>query len=234
MTKKRGQRRTRKATPLKWCICTEGDTEALYLTAYCEELGIRHLVDINPHPFSNPSGKGCGEQHLRLINKVARFNKQSNYEKVFAVHDFDEDGKASVESFDSATEVGGVSTEMGICSVIYSIPSFEYWLLLHNNPLSDSLSRQRCFQKALNYVNDVRKQRSEVPLRKRDFKTNPDLYSYFGGKNGAESAKKHAKARWSEEGLENPPHKPSSVRPSTNFYLLLDELEKKAKSEKQN
>jgi len=137
---------------------------------------------------------------------------------MIAVHDFDDDGdKKTIESFDDALEIGR-QTDI---SVYYSIPCFEYWLLLHNNPLYADLTRDVCSNKVKNYINSKRKEKGEAPLHKGKYKTLSDLYRYFGGKDGVKTATHNAMKMFPNN---EPPAKPSTIRPSTNFYLLLDEL----------
>ena len=223
----KANKKKRTIIPMKWCICTEGETEAIYLRSYCEALGIKHLVDINSENPSCPlrSGKACGRQHRSLIDQVQICNKSSNYEKMIAVHDFDEDGNVKTQSFDDAFAAG---KEAGI-SVYYSIPSFEYWLLPHNNPIDANLSRVDCSSRVKEYINKKRKDEGKPRLHKEKYKTDDNLFLYFGGLDGADRAEQNAKKRWINGKM---PEKPSSVKPSTNLYDLLDKLKRFAERQK--
>ena len=220
-------KKKRVANPIKWCICTEGETEAIYLKSYCKALDIRHLVDINSE---NPNcllkaGKACARQHRSLVDQIQICWKSSSYERMIAVHDLDEDGDVKTKSFDDAFVAG---RQAGIY-VYYSIPAFEYWLLLHNNPVDADLSRVDCSNKAKEYINKKRKDKNKPPLRKTAYKTDADLFLYFGGLDGADRAEQNARRRWVNGKL---PERPSTVKPSTNLYILLGELKGLAKRQK--
>ena len=217
------ERKKRNFNPPKWCICTEGVTEALYLKAYCVELDIKHLVDINSERSGciRKKGEACGRQHRPLIDQAQICNKKSGYERMFIVHDLDDDGNPeTIKSFDESFEMGEA---VGI-SVYYSIPSFEYWLLLCNNLVDSDLTRTVCSDKVKVHVNAKCKEKDAPPLRNDTYKTEPALFDYFDGISGAIRAKENAIKIWSSRSLSGPPKKPSTVKPSTNFYLLLDEL----------
>ena len=137
---------------------------------------------------------------------------------MIVVHDLDGDGnRKTINSFDEAFEIG---KQVDIF-VYYSIPSFEYWLLLHNDFLDANLTREVCADKVKNYVNAKRKEKGQARLHGEKHKTEPGLFFCFGGIDGANRARENATKRWSNG---YPPKKPSDVRPSTNFYLLLDAL----------
>jgi len=158
--KKNSAKKKRTTKPLKWCICTEGETEALYLRAYCRDFGVDNLIDINS-----------------------------------------------------------------------AITSFEFWLLLHLNFLSANLDKGQCLERVKNHVNEIRKKNNQPPLRSAEIKTDPNLYDYFGGKSGVENAKVNALKLWTPG---SPPKKPSSVRPSSNMYLLMDKIKEFAEKQKRS
>lgn len=216
---KKSDKKKRAVSLPKWSICTEGETEALYLEAYCRDLGVHDLIDINSTiPYCKlDRGKACGRQHRSLIEQMQRCHNPRRYERSIAVHDFDEDGDVTRKLFDEASEIG----EQADFSVYYSIPSFEFWLLLHLNLVTSDLSRDVCLDKVKKHVNDIRKRNKKTLLRNAEIKTDPDLYKYFDGKDGVERAKKHALELWDDK---LPPKKPSSVRPSSNMYLLMDDI----------
>ncbi len=175
----------------KWCICTEGETEALYLKAYCEELGIKHLIDINTDNknCTKPKSQACGRQHRPLIEQIQMCRRDTKYIRMIAVHDFDEDGPKKAISFDEASEIGR-QTDI---SVYYSIPCIEYWLLLHLNPLDAYLTGDLCRERVKKYVNESRAKKGLRALHKDYYKTDPALFFYFGGISGARKAAANAK-----------------------------------------
>ena len=222
MEKKR--RRTREIQPLKWCICTEGKTEEIYLRSYCRALGIERLVDFNSdnNACKSKSDKGCGRQHMPLIDQIQICNRKSKYEKMIAVHDYDGDlNGGNAKTFDEASVAG----EQAGIPVFYSIPCFEYWLLLHRNYMDMDLSSAQCIEKVKRHINDSRAAKGKPALTKSAYKTDLDLFAYFDGLDGVKTAKRNAQKRFS---YKKPPKKASSIKPSSNLYLLLDELEKLA------
>ena len=217
----------KKIKPIKWCICTEGETEAMYLGAYCAELGIRDLIDINSDnsKCKKLSGKACGRKHRPLIDQMLICHIPRLYERVIALHDYDEyyneKGKSTHTTFDEASEIGA-NVEI---EVYYSIPSFEFWLLLHLNFYQNNMTRFQCQDIVKDHVNKMRKEQGHAILSGDKYKTTPDIFEYFGGISGAKLAKTHALKLFKKG---QPPKKPSSVKPSTNIFLLMDELYKLA------
>ena len=216
----------------RWCICTEGKTEAIYLDAYCRELGVRHLIDINAEhtECKMKRGEACGRQHLPLISQMKSCHYIRKYACIIAIHDYDKHhdpkkGNATHVTFDDASQVG---KDVDI-HVFYTIPSFEYWLLLHHEFEQSDLTRAACLKKVFEYTNRKRKECGKPPLRKKeDVKTDPDLFSYFGGLDGVQKAMKWAEMLLPSGQL---PLKPSSIKPSTNMHVLMEKIQDFAASQ---
>ena len=215
----------RTVTIPKWCICTEGKTEELYLRAYCIDLGIQDIIDINSDSCDCiSSGSGCGRQHKALIDQVQICNKKSKYGRMIIIHDFDSSGdKGKAAAFDETSQTG---KSTGIF-VFYSIPCFEYWLLLHNNYIDSNLSVAECAKKVKEFINAKRKEQGKELLHGARYKTDADIYLYFHGQEGTEQAIKNAKKRFENSEM---PQKPSSVQPSSNLYLLFEQLKELSES----
>jgi len=222
----------RTALPLKWQICTEGFAEACYLTKYIRELGLSKYVIVN---CKHTEHKGCGRQHEALLNKMQECGRKWSAEKVFLVHDYDKAAEhhSVKSSFNKTFE--RASKESGYY-VIYSNPCFEFWLLLHTGYRDSDLHRH-VYQKKVKEICNQKRNESGLPiLHGDDYKTDPMLFEYFGGLEGAHVACNNAKKRFDKEsktGNDNGPFstlKHASNIPCSNMFELLYALEKFATS----
>ncbi len=120
--------------------------------------------------------------------------------------------------------------------VIYSNPCFEYWLMLHLNYIDSDLHRHVCQDKVKGICNQKRAERGEHPLHDDDYKSDPDLFEYFGGVAGLKIACDNARKRFEKETERKDNISPKNYSneyfaakaPCTNMFELLEALQEYA------
>ena len=218
-----------KALPPKWQICTEGVTEANYFAAYVKVLNIEKHVTVN---CAKARLKGCGRQHEALLDKMQECGRLWSpiRERIFLVHDYDRAAEQSNEK-DSFNKTFLRMKEESNYYIIYSNPCFEYWLLLHTDYYDSNLHRHICQSKVEKLVNEKRNEVGLPKLHGDEYKTDPNLFEYFGGLAGSQIARRNARARFTKEQGINPTGelfssiKHAELIPCTNIFELLNALD---------
>lgn len=145
MAKKRRARESRKpkkVEPPRWLICCEGKSEVVYLRDLIEDIakGRKHNIEIGIGGEC-ASGRLCGEcgrQHMKLVHKVQQCaNKHGPYQKIWIVFDMDKQGKDADKLSENFRNAVKYVEDAGYLDAAWSVPSFEYWLVLHSNNYLD-------------------------------------------------------------------------------------------------
>lgn len=210
-------------------ICTEGKTEALYLTALSKKLGIDQRVLL--------CKDGCGRKHESMVQQTQQCMRNSNASEVWLVYDLDEAARDE-KSFTSFCKAFRLAKDAGY-HVIVNVPCFEYWLLLHLQDCQANWTWEVCEQRFKEEVNKLRKQRALSLYSKEEHKSDPDLFVLLGGIDGAHEAKKRAERLAQQRGYEL--QKLTTLTedrarrlyqdiacPSTSMSVLLNRLERLA------
>jgi len=199
-------------------ICTEGRTEAIYIEQLVERLSLSAIVTVNsPNRNSRCVKQGCGKQHTDLLDQMQECGRNwSNVSEQWLVHDLDRVDAKSIQSFDDTYRRS--YSESGIHTV-YSIPCFEYWLLLHHSRLDSDLTCEGCQDKVKRLLRRNNRGKRQVPVEA--YKTDPDMLRFFTDVSG--QAVSHAKSLFGGK-IGDPPFCPSTVSPSTNFHKLVERL----------
>lgn len=209
-----------------WLIYTEGETEKIYLNSLIRHLNLSGIITV----------KKIGKQHEALLDEMEMTlskPKSSAIEKAYIIHDYDDAYKddRKRESFNDTFQR---AREGGYIDVIYSIPCFEYWILLHYDYCQSDLDQTTCQKKVLDIVNEERKKQQKNVLDLEKLKT----YDYLNELNllpgpKMERAEKYARKIFMD--INNRPLPAdgglcSSIRPSTNFFEIINAIKSLKKS----
>ena len=208
--------------PPKWQICTEGVTEANYLREYIKAKGLTEHIIINCSK-NKAIARGCGKQHEALLNKMQECGRERNPERTFLVHDYDNavDQPNEKESFNNTFK----RVEELDYYIIYSNPCFEYWLMLHKSYSDSDLHRDDYQNKVKEICNQKLKCLGKPAIHDDGYKSDPNLFEYFGGLEGSKVARHNAKRRFDKAEGPFATAKHAKNTPCTNFFELLDAID---------
>lgn len=196
-SKNRRRKNIRPPKPIILIVCEGEKSEKFYFDGFRKEARISN-VEIEV------IGKGRPGNSLLKFTQNKVKNESITYDQIWIVFDKDD---LSDEEFDSIVSKAIYRNKM---NVAYSIPCFEYWLLLHFDYYNTPLTTKDCIKKLKNRFPVYRKNLDDVYYRLADRK-----YSAI------ENAK-----RMEDEHKKQGNTKPSSKNPSTLVYKLVIELEK--------
>jgi len=196
-SKNRRRKNIRPPKPIILIVCEGEKSEKFYFDGFRKEARISN-VEIEV------IGKGRPGNSLLKFTQNKVKNESITYDQIWIVFDKDD---LSDEEFDSIVSKAIYRNKM---NVAYSIPCFEYWLLLHFDYYNTPLTTKDCIKKLKNRFPVYRKNLDDVYYRLADKK-----YSAI------ENAK-----RMEDEHKKQGNTKPSSKNPSTLVYKLVIELEK--------
>ncbi|MBO8139939.1 MAG: RloB domain-containing protein [Thermosipho sp. (in: Bacteria)] len=196
-SKNRRRKNIRPPKPIILIVCEGEKSEKFYFDGFRKEARISN-VEIEV------IGKGRPGNSLLKFTQNKVKNESITYDQIWIVFDKDD---LSDEEFDSIVSKAIYRNKM---NVAYSIPCFEYWLLLHFDYYNTPLTTKDCIKKLKNRFPVYRKNLDDVYYKLADKK-----YSAI------ENAK-----RMEDEHKKQGNTKPSSKNPSTLVYKLVIELEK--------
>jgi hypothetical protein len=193
----------------KILIVTEGSKdEPAYLGDMCRDLGLVNNIDIHGHCPNTP--KELVEYAIETYSADIDQNGKSNaYDRIYCV--FDRDIENDENNFSQALDLLKSKAKEKIpIHKIVSIPCFEFWILCHFTDSAASHQNSRSLVKAI---------KKEFPKYSKGIS---GLYKLL--KDKTDDAIRNAKS------VERQHQNTQSDNPSTNFYILVEDLKKQAKN----
>jgi len=223
--------------PECWLICCDGKSEALYLKSLIDDLFLRSNKNKHRIHIGDGSCLGyCSSQHKALLDKAIKCG--SCYDRIWIVTDQDAKGvdtkKLGQEFQDTVREAD--NNNIG-CA--WTIPKFEYWMLIHGNPMAGAPDDSVIDKKLKEYMVGCKNSYDEPCERTCEKKCDspaskicekaldkpyPNSYKLLGGWDAMNTAKKYAEKLYEENRDDINNYNFSSISCGTSFHLLIDEL----------
>jgi hypothetical protein len=194
---------------LTFLIATEGtETEPNYFNALKNELKQSNRFNIDVVI------QGKGKSTTALVNKIIRQIKYNcqEYDRLWAVFDKDD-----FDDFDDAIRLAGENK----INCAWSNESFELWLLLHFQDVTEATGRKNCFNQLEDAIR-VALHRTDPDALYDLTKGDPDIYAHT--KNLGNEKQAFERAALLKKKFKNCGKKSSEQNPCTHVDELVDEL----------